>query len=106
MWGIAEEPFWPAAMTETIEADVAIVGAGLAGLVAARRIAAAGARPLVLEARDRVGQENAQRAWDERTDFRELLGAAAPDLDLDSVFDYDAYLAHVPGVMARLDELK
>ncbi|MGZ5335106.1 MAG: adenylosuccinate lyase [Solirubrobacterales bacterium] len=53
----------------------------------------------------RVVQENAQRAWDERTDFRELLGAAAPDLDLDSVFDYDAYLAHVPGVMARLDEL-
>jgi monoamine oxidase len=42
-------------MTETLEADVAIVGAGLAGLVAARRIAAAGARPLVLEARERVG---------------------------------------------------
>jgi adenylosuccinate lyase len=54
----------------------------------------------------RVVQENAQRAWDERTDFRELLGAAAPDLDLDSVFDYDAYLEHVPAVMARLDELK
>lgn len=42
-------------MTERIEADVAIAGAGLAGLVAARRIAATGARPLVLEARDRVG---------------------------------------------------
>jgi monoamine oxidase len=42
-------------MAESIEADVAIVGAGLAGLVAARRIAAAGARPLVVEARDRVG---------------------------------------------------
>jgi monoamine oxidase len=42
-------------MTESLEADVAIVGAGLAGLVAARRIAAAGARPLVIEARDRVG---------------------------------------------------
>ncbi|HET8975516.1 MAG TPA: adenylosuccinate lyase [Solirubrobacterales bacterium] len=54
----------------------------------------------------RVVQENAQRAWDERTDFRELLGAAAPDLDLDAVFDYDAYLAHVPGVLARLDELR
>ena len=54
----------------------------------------------------RVVQENAQRAWDERTDFRELLGAAAPDLDLDAVFDYDAYLEHVPAVMARLDELK
>jgi monoamine oxidase len=42
-------------MTESLEADVAIVGAGLAGLVAARRIAAAGARPLVVEARERVG---------------------------------------------------
>jgi monoamine oxidase len=42
-------------MTESIEADVAIVGAGLAGLVAARHLAAAGAQPLVVEARDRVG---------------------------------------------------
>jgi monoamine oxidase len=40
---------------ETIESDVVVVGAGLAGLVAARRIAAAGARPFVVEARDRVG---------------------------------------------------
>ena len=40
---------------ERIEADVAVVGAGLAGLVAARRLAAAGLRPLVLEARERVG---------------------------------------------------
>ncbi len=40
---------------EKIEADVAIVGAGLAGLVAARRVAAAGLRPQILEARDRVG---------------------------------------------------
>ncbi len=42
-------------MSESLEADVAIVGAGLAGLVAARRIAAAGMRPLVVEARERVG---------------------------------------------------
>jgi monoamine oxidase len=42
-------------MTEQLEADVAIVGAGLAGLVAARRLEAAGLRPLVLEARERVG---------------------------------------------------
>ncbi len=42
-------------MTESLEADVAIVGAGLAGLVAARRLAAAGLRPLVIEARERVG---------------------------------------------------
>ncbi|HEX6601336.1 MAG TPA: FAD-dependent oxidoreductase, partial [Solirubrobacterales bacterium] len=42
-------------MTEQLEADVAIVGAGLAGLVAARRLAAGGLQPLVLEARHRVG---------------------------------------------------
>jgi monoamine oxidase len=42
-------------MTESLEADVAIVGAGLAGLVAAWRLAAAGKRPLVIEARERVG---------------------------------------------------
>ena len=37
------------------EADVVIVGAGLAGLTAARRVAQAGLTPIVLEARDRVG---------------------------------------------------
>ena len=40
---------------DSLEVDVAIVGAGLAGLVAARRLAAAGAEPVVVEARDRVG---------------------------------------------------
>ena len=53
----------------------------------------------------RVVQENAQRAWDEETGFRELIGAAAPDLDLDAVFDYGAYLSHVPDVLARLERL-
>lgn len=40
---------------ETVECDVAVVGAGLAGLVAARRLAEQGMRPFVVEARDRVG---------------------------------------------------
>ena len=48
----------------------------------------------------RLVQEAAQRAWDEGTSFRELIGAAAPKLDLDAVFDYDAYLEHVPEVIA------
>jgi len=54
----------------------------------------------------RVVQENAQRAWDTRTDFRELLGAAAPELDLDAVFDYGAYLTHLPEIFARLEALQ
>ncbi|HKH41425.1 MAG TPA: flavin monoamine oxidase family protein [Solirubrobacterales bacterium] len=36
-------------------ADVVVVGAGLAGLAASRRLAELGQEPLVLEARDRVG---------------------------------------------------
>ncbi|HEX6229286.1 MAG TPA: flavin monoamine oxidase family protein [Solirubrobacterales bacterium] len=45
----------PSPGTETVECDVAVVGAGLAGLVAARALSENGLRPLVVEARDRVG---------------------------------------------------
>lgn len=41
--------------TPTADADVVVVGAGVAGLTAARRLAAAGSDVLVVEARDRVG---------------------------------------------------
>ena len=54
----------------------------------------------------RVVQENAQRAWDSGTHFRELLAEAAPDLDLDAVFDYDAYLGHIPTIFERLEALR
>jgi adenylosuccinate lyase len=54
----------------------------------------------------RVVQENAQQAWDSGTHFRELLGAAAPDLDLDTVFDYSAYLTHLPEIFERLEALR
>jgi adenylosuccinate lyase len=54
----------------------------------------------------RVVQGAAQRAFDEGTQFRELIAAEAPDLDLDEVFDYDAFLRHVPEVFERLEELR
>ncbi len=53
----------------------------------------------------RIVQENAQRAWDTGTPFRDLLADAAPELDLDAVFDYSAYLTHVPAVFERLEAL-
>lgn len=40
---------------DLLEADVAVVGAGLAGLVAARELLRAGVEPVVVEARERVG---------------------------------------------------
>ena len=46
---------WPVSEGTLRETDVAVVGAGLAGLVAARDLKAAGASVTVVEARDRVG---------------------------------------------------
>lgn len=60
-------------MSEELEADVAIVGAGLAGLAAAREIAAAGGQPLVLEARERVGG----RVFNEEIGGSELSSCAS-----------------------------
>jgi adenylosuccinate lyase len=54
----------------------------------------------------RVVQQNAQRAWDTGTEFRDLLAEAAPQLDLDAVFDYGAYLTHLPEIFARVEALR
>jgi adenylosuccinate lyase len=53
----------------------------------------------------RVVQENAQRAWDTGTHFRELLAGAAPQLDLDAVFDPQAFVRHAEALVSRLDRI-
>jgi len=54
----------------------------------------------------RIVQETAQKAWDERTNFRDLLAEQAPDLDLDSIFDPGAYLEHLPTLFERLEAIR
>ncbi|MBV9213360.1 MAG: adenylosuccinate lyase [Actinobacteria bacterium] len=54
----------------------------------------------------RIVQEAAQRAWDTGTPFRELLAAAAPELDLDSIFDPGAFVRHSHEIVERLDALE
>jgi adenylosuccinate lyase len=53
----------------------------------------------------RTVQEAAQRAWDEGIEFRDLLAEAAPELDLDSVFDPNAFVRHARTVVGRLDRI-
>jgi adenylosuccinate lyase len=53
----------------------------------------------------RVVQENAQRAWETGTHFRELLAAAAPGLDLDAIFDSQAFVRHARAIVERLDRI-
>lgn len=70
-------------MSKSVEADVVVIGAGLAGLAAARVLAEHGKRVLVLEARNRLGG----RVFTERTPEgaliehgAEFVHGRAPDL--------------------------
>ena len=54
----------------------------------------------------RIVQEAAQRAWDTGTPFRELLAEAAPELDLDAVFDPEAFVRHAGEIVDRLAALE
>jgi putrescine oxidase len=65
-----------------IEADVVVVGAGVAGLTAARRLVAEGREVVVLEARDRVGG----RLWNTE------LGGEANELGGEWVAPYQSRL--------------
>jgi adenylosuccinate lyase len=53
----------------------------------------------------RIVQQAAQRAWDEGVEFRELLSEAAPELDLDAVFDPNAFIRHARTIVRRLDRI-
>ncbi|MEA2171752.1 MAG: adenylosuccinate lyase [Solirubrobacteraceae bacterium] len=53
----------------------------------------------------RITQRLAQQAWDTQTPLRGLLEAEDLGLDLDTIFDYGAYLRHVPEVLKRLEAI-
>jgi adenylosuccinate lyase len=53
----------------------------------------------------RIVQQNAQRAWDEGVEFRPLLEIAAPELDLDAIFDPGAFVRYSQEIVGRLDAL-
>jgi adenylosuccinate lyase len=54
----------------------------------------------------RLVQESARLAVEEGRSFRDLLATAAPDLDLDPIFDPRAFVAHAGAIVDRLDALE
>jgi adenylosuccinate lyase len=53
----------------------------------------------------RIVQQAAQEAFDTGTHFRELLARAEPGIDLDAVFDPEAFVRHADEIVGRLDEI-
>ena len=94
-------------MPERVEADVCVVGAGYAGLTAARRLAQAGKTVAVLEARDRVGG----RIWTQQLDSGATVdrggGWLAPKHDaahaLAAEMGVSTYKTHVAGKHLLVD---
>ena len=62
MSAVTTEASRPGRSQARADADVVVIGAGFAGLVAARELGRAGLDVIVLEARDRVGG----RTWTDR----------------------------------------
>ena len=53
----------------------------------------------------RIVQENARDSWETGTPFRDLIAAAAPELDLDAVFDAEAFVRHAQRIVGRLEKI-
>jgi adenylosuccinate lyase len=53
----------------------------------------------------RIAQRLAQQAWDERTPLRGLAEAEDLGLDLDTIFDAEAFVRHRAELVGRLDAI-
>ena len=93
-------------MVVDVERMRANVGLTHGALFSQRALTALVESGMERDAAYRLVQETAQRAWQEEREFRELLSEKAPDLDLDAVFDSNAYIEHVPEVIERLKRLE
>ncbi|MFJ2947045.1 NAD(P)/FAD-dependent oxidoreductase [Streptomyces sp. NPDC087226] len=89
----------------TYQADVVIVGAGVAGLSAARRLTSAGVTTMVLEAAQEVGGRMATEKVDGfRLDrIGRLLSTAYPELRPDGGLDGLVLRPFAPGVLLHSD---